>query len=54
MYQIVHLNHEIIALEYLKKGKSIDVVSLTNSIEPPISQVISEIPTSGHPFLIRS
>jgi len=39
---------------YLKKGESIDVVWLTNSMEPPISQVISEIPTSGHPAPMRS
>lgn len=40
--------------KYLKKGESIEVVWLTNSMEPPISQVMSETPTSGHPFLMRS
>lgn len=43
-----------INLVYLKKGESIDVVWLMNSIEPPTSQVISAIPTRGHPPLIRS
>lgn len=40
--------------QYLKKGESIDVFWFTNSIEPPISQVMSEIPIRGHPSFIRS
>ena len=39
---------------YLKKGLSMYVVRLTNSIEPPISQVMSEMPTRGLPFSISS
>jgi hypothetical protein len=34
----------------LKKGESIKVARLTNSMEPPMSQVISHMPTSGSPF----
>jgi hypothetical protein len=39
-------------MHYRKKGLSIEVHLSTNSIEPPTSQVISEIPTKGQPFFI--
>lgn len=39
-------------VHYRKKGLSIDVLLFTNSMEPPMSQVISEMPTKGHPFFI--
>ncbi|WVZ73375.1 hypothetical protein U9M48_021687 [Paspalum notatum var. saurae] len=39
--------------EAYMKGLSIDVLLLTNSMEPPTSQVISQIPTKGQPVLIN-
>uniref|UniRef100_J3LHR7 Uncharacterized protein n=1 Tax=Oryza brachyantha TaxID=4533 RepID=J3LHR7_ORYBR len=44
--------HELVEGSYLDKGLSIEVLLFTNSMEPPISQVISEIPTKGQPFFI--
>lgn len=55
---IMNLTRYICFLEifkgYLKKGLSMDAVLSTNSIEPPISQVMSEMPTRGLPFFASS